>query len=95
MNPLTPIEVVRCVTLYHYNVDPITQYEAASGRRWADTSERYKTEKIADYHGGLVHWFGRFDRHRQERWVAAAVEKYGDDARHESELHAKLAKEKG
>lgn len=92
MTDLTPVEVVRCAVLYHHNVEPDTQYEAASGKKWADLAPEYQKEKYADYRAGLVCWFNRFDRQRQERWIAAAIEKYGSDARHESALHAKVTR---
>ncbi len=94
LDALTPVEVMQCVVWYHHNVDPITQYEAASQRKWTDLDENYQAEKLRDYRQGLVHWWGRFDHRRQQRLVDAAVKKYETDARTRTATIANYEREK-
>jgi hypothetical protein len=83
---LTPVEVVRCAVLYFYNTDPREQFESAAGHplHRAGRDAPYVEEKLQHYKAGFVEWFGRFDRDRQERWVAAAIARFRDDVIAES-----------
>ena len=87
---LTPWETMRCAVWYFYNVDPHTQYEAASAEKWSYLHPVYQNEKLADWRKGLGEWFSRFDYERQQRWLSAAIQRYGDDARSETVLHQSM-----
>ena len=72
------------------NVDPNLQFDAASGGSFYECEYEYQQEKIRDHRAGLVHWFNRFDRGRQKRWIEAALEEYGDQVRADTLLVIRL-----
>ena len=86
----TPAEVVQCVFWYFHNTDADIQYEAASGESWAALNPDYQKEQIDKFRLGVLYWFGGFDPKRKARWLAAALERYGEDAKKETAILREL-----
>ena len=75
---MTPVTVVRALTLYLYNVSPVEIVIDVYGE---DIHPDYATEKIHSFSKrSFASFFGGLDSQHQERLVEAAMKRYGDEA---------------
>ena len=73
---MNPMDVIKAVMLYWYNTNPMDICNAV----YPTAAPCYKEEKARGYRAGLTAFYGTLDYEHQERFVDAAIAKYGEEA---------------
>ena len=74
---MTPLQVIRAMTLYIYNVSPVKIISDVYGE---NINYRYQDEKMNRLiKASFASFFGELDDEHQQRFVDAAMKRYGKE----------------
>jgi hypothetical protein len=79
--------IIQAVVMYWYNTDPMDIME----RVYDSREPAYLGEKVSLYKLGFTTFWGQIDFKHQQRFVVAALEKYGDEAERRAEFNRSMS----